>query len=85
MNFKYERLSTFCFVCGALGHSERVCNVIYANPGKEIKKAYGTWMRAFGRNTKNNTGARWLRNSGGGSSGPEMQVRLICRVLALPP
>lgn len=66
INFKYERLSTFCFVCGILGHSERDCNVVYANPGKEVERAYGTWLRAPGRNIKNATGARWLRNGGGG-------------------
>lgn len=66
INFKYERLATFCFVCGLLGHSERDCSIVYANPGKEIDKAYGTWLRAPGRNTKVNIGARWLRNGGGG-------------------
>lgn len=62
LNFKYERLSSFCFVCGILGHSERDCNVVYENPGVEIERAYGTWLRAPGRNTKNTTGSRWLRN-----------------------
>lgn len=58
INFKYERLSTFCFVCGVIGHSERDCAVVYANPGKEIERAYGTWLRAPGRGTRNeNLGA----------------------------
>lgn len=68
INFKYERLGTFCFVCGTLGHMERDCNIVYANPGREIERAYGTWLRAPNRNSKINTGARWLRNGGGGGS-----------------
>lgn len=66
LNFKYERLSTFCIVCGTLGHTERDCNIVYANPEKEIERAYGTWQRAPNRNSRNNTGARWLRNMDGG-------------------
>lgn len=67
MNFKYERLSTFCFVCGLLGHSERDCVVVYANPDKLIEKAYGTWLRAPMKNMKNqNIGARWLKNDADG-------------------
>ncbi|WOH11567.1 hypothetical protein DCAR_0831056 [Daucus carota subsp. sativus] len=62
VNFKYERLSTFCFVCGRLGHSERDCNVVYANPGKEIERTYGTWLRAPNKNTKIEIASRWLRN-----------------------
>ncbi|XP_074347321.1 uncharacterized protein LOC141686168 [Apium graveolens] len=53
VNFKYERLSTFCFVCGLLGHSERDCNLVYDNHGKEITRAYGVWLRAPTRNANN--------------------------------
>lgn len=64
INFKYERLSMFCFVCGLLGHSDRDCEVVYANPGKVIDRAYGVWLRAPTKNTKNqNMGAKWLRNN----------------------
>ncbi|KAL8107203.1 hypothetical protein AgCh_023859 [Apium graveolens] len=46
VNFKYEPLSLFCFVCEILGHSERDCSVVYAHPNKVVEKAYGTWLRA---------------------------------------
>ncbi|XP_074352060.1 uncharacterized protein At4g02000-like [Apium graveolens] len=68
LNFKYERLGIFCFVCGIIGHSERECNVVYANPDKVIEKTYGTWLRAPSRNVKNNRGSRWLRNVNVGES-----------------
>lgn len=68
LNFKFERLGTFCFVCGILGHTDRECPIIYANPEAEVERAYGVWLRAPSRNVKNNTGARWLRNAEGGSS-----------------
>ncbi|XP_074336503.1 uncharacterized protein At4g02000-like [Apium graveolens] len=58
VNFKYERLGSFCFVCGIIGHTERECNIVYANPEKEIERAYGTWLRASGRGGKQNAGAR---------------------------
>lgn len=67
INFKYERLSTFCFVCGKLGHSERDCNIVYANPGKEMEREYVTWLRAPGKNIKSGSGSRWLRNADGGN------------------
>ncbi|XP_074351624.1 uncharacterized protein At4g02000-like [Apium graveolens] len=67
VNFKYERLSTFCFVCGMIRHSERECGIVYANPVKDIARAYGVWLRASPRNMKTqNMGARWLRNGGEG-------------------
>lgn len=66
INFKYEKLGTFCFVCGIIGHSERNCAIVYANPDKQIDKAYGTWLRAQSRGAKPNVGSRWIRNTGGG-------------------
>lgn len=63
IHFKYERLSSFCFVCGIIGHSERDCDVVYDNPGKEIERAYGPWLRAPGKNSKTPAGSRWLRNA----------------------
>ncbi|XP_074364697.1 uncharacterized protein LOC141705706 [Apium graveolens] len=67
INFKYERMSSFCFVCGIIGHLERECNVVYVNPEKVVERAYGAWLKAPNRNNKAGPGARWLRigNEGG--------------------
>lgn len=66
INFKYERLGSFCFVCGKIGHSDRDCNVVYANPDKPVERAYGVWLRAPNRSNKIGAGARWLRNNNAG-------------------
>lgn len=68
INFKYERLSSFCFVCGKLGHAERECSVVYDNPDKTIVRAYGAWLRAPTKSASVNTGSRWLRNMNDSSS-----------------
>ncbi|KAL8097541.1 hypothetical protein AgCh_030606 [Apium graveolens] len=46
-------------------HSERDCNMVYANPGKELERTYGTWLRAPNKNIKNEVASRWLRNAEG--------------------
>lgn len=65
INFQLKRVSTFCFVCGRIGHLERDCSVVYANPGKEIERVYGTWLRAPNKNARTSNGSRWLRNGKG--------------------
>lgn len=63
VNFKYERMSLFCFVCGVLGHEERYCSIIYAHLDKEIVRTYGVWLRAPTKNGKSmNIEAKWLQN-----------------------
>lgn len=71
INFKYERLGTFFFVCGVIGHTEMECGIVYENPDKVIERAYGVWLRAQNRNSRNNVGARWLRNVKGGGGWSE--------------
>lgn len=69
IQFKYERLSSFCFVCGLMGHTDRDCGIVYANSDKVIERAYGTWLRAPTRNERNQSiGARWLRNGMDGNA-----------------
>lgn len=46
VNFKYEAILTFCFICGMIGHSEKFYERIFGTPLEMIEKPYGIWMRA---------------------------------------
>ena len=75
INFKYENVPTFCFICGVVGHSEKFCSKLFEMPENDIIKPYGPWMRAPFRNQVKPIGARWLRNgmdAGGSSSGMDL-------------
>ena len=43
MDYKYERLPSFCFRCGFLGHEDQSC--LMANV-EESAVQYGDWLRA---------------------------------------
>ncbi|KAL1823409.1 hypothetical protein ACET3Z_010187 [Daucus carota] len=53
---------------GVIISGKEDCGIVYANPEKDIMRAYGVWLRAPAKGVKNqNVGARWLRNEGEGS------------------
>lgn len=62
INFKYENVPIFCFICGVLGHSEKFCNRLFVTPENETKEPYGDWMRAPFKRQVKPIGAKWLRN-----------------------
>lgn len=64
VNFKYEAIPTFCYICGMIGHGERFCEAIFDTPLESIEKPYGAWLRADPRRKTHTMGARWLRNGG---------------------
>ncbi|XP_062085383.1 uncharacterized protein LOC133791472 [Humulus lupulus] len=61
-NFKYERVPTFCFICGIIGHSEAFCDKLYDTPLEAIIKPYGLFMKAppKGRNFLTPKGRNFL-------------------------
>ncbi|KAL8496990.1 hypothetical protein ACS0TY_020609 [Phlomoides rotata] len=50
VDFKYERLSSFCYLCGTLGHMRRECDLAEGEADlddiPEEKLPFGEWMRA---------------------------------------
>uniref|UniRef100_A0A7N2LGY8 Zinc knuckle CX2CX4HX4C domain-containing protein n=1 Tax=Quercus lobata TaxID=97700 RepID=A0A7N2LGY8_QUELO len=42
--FRYERLPTFCYICGILGHDDKHCHVSHMESLNE--RQYGEWLRA---------------------------------------
>ncbi|KAJ8754033.1 hypothetical protein K2173_001931 [Erythroxylum novogranatense] len=62
LDFKYERLNTFCYFCGIVGHTDRFCRLLYEHPNIPREKfAYGVWLKAEARKTSQ-IGAKWLRS-----------------------
>ena len=57
IKLKYERLSTFCFICGILGHPDRTCPLLYVNPTVVFDKSYGVTLHAPNRRVANQVGA----------------------------
>ena len=46
VRFKYERLPTFCYHCGRLGHDDKHCPETAEL--QNTSRQYGDWLRAFG-------------------------------------
>ncbi|XP_057791957.1 uncharacterized protein At4g02000-like [Salvia miltiorrhiza] len=49
VNFKYERLNIFCFLCGRLGHFESYCELMFNPASKENEQEWGVWLKAADR------------------------------------
>ena len=39
INFKYERLPTFCYICGILGHDDKHCHMSQSGGGGVRKRS----------------------------------------------
>nr|GMC74005.1 uncharacterized protein LOC109184755 [Ipomoea batatas] len=60
IDFRYERLPTFCFLCGIIGRGDRLCPKFVNGYDRNLEKPFGAWMRAGSRRTSPTSGQRWL-------------------------
>lgn len=65
VNFKYEGIPTFYFICGFIGHSDKFCEKLFETPENLITRPFGQWMRAEPRRRNYAIGSKWLRPVGG--------------------
>lgn len=60
IDFRYERLPTFCFLCGIIGHGDRFCPKIVQGVDVQTEKPFGAWLRASSRRNAPTAGQRWV-------------------------
>ncbi|XP_075486072.1 uncharacterized protein LOC142525628 [Primulina tabacum] len=63
-NFKYEKLGSYCFLCGRLGHIEKFCELLFSMESDDGTRMWGPWLRATDRRNTNLGENKWLREEG---------------------
>lgn len=62
MKFRYEKLPTFCFVCGCIGHTEQSCEVLFSEGVDDGVRGWSVEVRADARRGPGGSRSRWLKD-----------------------
>lgn len=60
VDLRYERLPSFCFHCGVIGHGDRFCPTSQEKFEVGKAKPFGSWLRAGGKRVTTVSANRWL-------------------------
>ncbi|KAF2314418.1 hypothetical protein GH714_026252 [Hevea brasiliensis] len=59
VKFRYECLTTFCFLCGCLGNSEQFCHILFSGDVSSVQRGWGYWLKTAMRQPSL-AGDKWL-------------------------
>nr|GMC47469.1 uncharacterized protein LOC109189671 [Ipomoea batatas] len=88
--FRYKRLPTFCFLCGLIGHGEKLCVKSLEGEVQQQERPFGPALRSGNRRNIPTMGEKWIapeitadrklwRTSGAGKSAESGGVKMANR------